>query len=380
MRALPLLLVAVFHVACQPPVISEPDAATPLPDAGVEPVDAGPRCGDFAHEADGGCVTNIIWTRGTKGPSGRDHHGTWLQSGTVETLFVFGGIDMAAGAAKMDAWSARIGENGLPETWQPAPRPLFWQTGMGLDGLGTRIYAVSGISASAGQPTTTTPRVQSIAFNADGSLGTWREEKSLPGEGRFHITATRVGNWLFAMGGRLADGKAMPTIWKANIGADGVLSDWTEDRAFPQPRTHHASFAIGNRLYLSGGFDALTFTEDPTHHRNILTATVDPTTGALSEWTTLPLPWDLSTHSAAVMDGYVYLVGGFDGALNLLAKVRRAKVNDDGTLGAFEELDAMLFARAHVHHSPMANGRIFSVGGNVGGHVVTDDVLVGYLH
>ncbi|GMU63255.1 MAG: hypothetical protein AMXMBFR34_50180 [Myxococcaceae bacterium] len=80
------------------------------------------------------------------------------------------------------------------------------------------------------------------------------------------------------------------------------------------------------------------------------------------------------------MDGFVYLVGGFDGALNLLAKVRRAKVNEDGTLGAFEELDPMLFPRAHVHHSPMANGRIFSVGGNVGGHVVTDDVIVGYLH
>jgi hypothetical protein len=73
-------------------------------------------------------------------------------------------------------------------------------------------------------------------------------------------------------------------------------------------------------------------------------------------------------------------VGGFDGALNLLPNVRRAKVLADGTLGPFEELAPLLFPRAHVHHTPMANGRIFSVGGNIGNHEVTDDVLVGYLY
>lgn len=287
---------------------------------------------------------------------------------------------MALGEARHDTWVAKPGADGFITAWTAGPRARFWQSGMGVDGQGSRLYSVSGISVSPTGQTALTPRVQSIAINADGSMGTWREEKPLPGVGRFHITATRVGDWLFAMGGRTDDGVAKKEIWRAHIGADGVLSDWVEERAFPLPRTHHASFAFGNRLYLSGGFDAVDFGSQPTHHRNILTATVDPATGALSEWTTIALPWDLSTHSAGVMDGYVYLVGGFDGSLNLLGLVRRAKLNEDGTLGAFEELSPLPHARAHVHHTPMFGGVIYSVGGNVGDHFTTNEVMIGYVY
>lgn len=380
MRTWMLLPAAVFALACQPPVTLEPDSGSPVTDAGV---DAGLECPDQQHERDGGCVTEIAWASAVTGPVARDHHGTFLRPGggnDVTTLLVFGGVDMALGEARHDAWVATPGADGFVTQWRQGPRPLFWQSGMGVDGQGSRLYSVSGITVDGTGHTALTPRVQSLLINADGTLGAWREEKPLPGVGRFHITATRVGDWLFAMGGRTDDGVAKKEIWRAHIGADGVLSDWVEERAFPLPRTHHASFAFGNRLYLSGGFDAVDFTSDPSHHRDVLTATVDPATGALGEWTTLPLPWDLSTHSAGVMDGYVYLVGGFDGALNLLGRVRRAKLNDDGTLGAFEELTPLPKPRAHVHHTPMFGGRIYSVGGNVGNHFTTDEVMIGFLY
>lgn len=380
MRSFLLLTVAVSTLACQPPVTSTPEAANPVTDAGSIDVDAGLSCPAQSHERDGGCVSELLWASAATGPVARDHHGTWLRSGDVDVLVVFGGIDMALGEPRHDAWFARPGTDGFVTSWERGPRPLFWQAGMGVDGQGDRLYAVSGMSVDASGQSALTPRVQSLAINADGSPGTWREEKPLPGVGRFHITTTRVGEWLYAMGGRTSDGRAQKDIWKARIGADGVLSDWTGERSFPLPRTHHASFAFGDRLYLSGGFDADTFTNDPRHHRDVLTATVNAETGALSEWSTMPLPWDLSTHSAGVMDGYVYLVGGFDGSLNLLDLVRRAKLNDDGTLGAFEPMSPLVRPRAHVHHTPMAKGRIFSVGGNIGGHSTTNEVLVGYLY
>ncbi|MFT3706066.1 MAG: hypothetical protein QM817_00225 [Archangium sp.] len=377
MRTSLVVSAAVFLLACQPPVTQQPDPVNPVTDAGV---DAGVQCPDQTHEADGGCVSAIAWASAATGPVARDHHGTFMKFTDTPTLIVFGGVDMALGEARHDTWITNPSTDGFVSAWRQGPRALFWQAGMGVDGTGDRFYSVSGMSVDSGGHSALTPRVQSLSINADGTPGTWREEKPLPGVGRFHVTVTRVGEWLFAMGGRTDDGVAKKEIWKAHIGADGVLSDWTEERAFPLPRTHHASFAFGNRLYLSGGFDAVDFTSNPTHHRNILTATVDPATGALSEWSTLPLPWDLSTHSAGVMDGYVYLVGGFDGSLNLLGLVRRAKLNEDGTLGEFEEMTALPHARAHVHHTPMFGGRIYSVGGNVGDHFTTDEVMIGFLY
>jgi hypothetical protein len=375
MRAIIVVVVGILSAGCQPPVEIEPDAGSPL-----AMVDAGLTCPARSHEVDGGCLTEIAWARATSGFPARDHHGTYLWEGNGHsTLVVLGGVDMDQGLAFNDSYFTAVPEDGFITSWSPGPKPLFWQSGLGVDGKGDRIYAVSGITMTS-TGTDTTPRVQSLSINPDGTPRAWREEKPLPGVGRFHITATRVGDWLFAMGGRTNDGRAMKEIWRAKIGADGVLSDWVESRSFPQPRTHHASFAVGNRLFLSGGFDALTFTSEGINHRDVLTATVDPTTGELSEWTTFPLPWDVSTHSAGVMDGYVYLVGGFDGELHLLDLVRRAKVNDDGTLGEFVETTRLLQPRAHVHQTPMSNGRIFSVGGNVGGHVTTDAVMVGFLY
>ena len=64
----------------------------------------------------------------------------------------------------------------------------------------------------------------------------------------------------------------------------------------------------------------------------------------------------------------------------MLDTVRRAKVNDDGTLGAFELMAPLIKARAHVHNTPIHAGLIYSVGGNTGGHEPINDVTVGTLY
>lgn len=373
-----IIVVAVLGLlGCQPVVKDTPDSGTPVADASV---DAGPQCPAYSHFSDGGCTTAIDWAQMPAINPARDHHGTYLYANDGgATLVVLNGIDMALGIAVWDSWTSRIGESGFLGAWQAGPKPLFWAGGSGVDGFNDRIYSVSGqtIGLNGGE---NTPRVQSLKMNEDGTAGAWREEKPLSGTGRFHITATRVGRWLFALGGRDIAGKAMPEVWSAHIEDDGTLSDWSSARAFPAPRSHHASFAVGNRLYALGGFDAATFTSEPTHYRDVLVATVNPSTGELSEWQSQQLPWDISTHSASYFDGYVYVVGGFDNQARLLANVRRAKVGDDGVIGAFEEMAALPLPRAHVHHTPIHDGHIYSVGGNIGGHTVQNTVMLGIVY
>ncbi|PZR09294.1 MAG: hypothetical protein DI536_22190 [Archangium gephyra] len=374
------LLTSFALFSCQPAVKDTPDSGTPVADASVELPDAGAKCPAYSHFEDGGCTSAIEWVQQPSIQGARDHHGTYVfASDAGATLVVINGVDMAQGIAIWDTWSSRVVEHGFLSPWQRGPRPLFWAGGSGVDSYGNRIYSVSGqtIGMNGGE---NTPRVQSLIINDDGTLKAWVEEKPLSGEGRFHITATRVGRWLYALGGRTVTGRAMPEVWSAHIEDDGSLSDWSTARAFPAPRTHHASFAVGNRLYALGGFDAETFTSQPLHYRDVLVATVDEATGALGEWKSQPLPWNISTHSATYADGYVYVVGGFDDQLQLLGNVRRAKVGEDGALGPFEEFSPLLVPRAHVHHTPIHDGRLYTVGGNVGGHTTQDVVLVGLIY
>ncbi len=368
------LLLVIWLLGCQPPVKDEVDGGSLVADAGA--VDAGsvaqrPRCAPGFEPA----TAALRWVQQPPGPSARDHHATVIYAtDEVATLAVVNGIDMDEGVPRFDAWFAKLDAEGFISAWVEGPSPLFWSAGAGVEGLGDRLYYVSGQSANVN-----TPRVQSLQMNGDGSPGAWREEPSLPGEGRFHITATRVGRWLFALGGRLVDGSARPEIFSARIGDDGALSAWTEARPFPAPRTHHASFAVGNRLVVVGGFDAETFTGQPSHYRDVLVATVDEATGALGEWSSQALPWDISTHAAAYADGFVYLVGGFDSSFNLLASTQRAPVSAEGTLGAFEALALLPRPRAHVHNTPVLGCRLYSVGGNIGGHQTQDAVFMGAL-
>ncbi len=375
-------LVALLLLGCQPRVEGDPDAGSPAvdggADAGSEVADAGPTCPAFSHEADSGCVTNMFWLNAPSGPSARDHHATAIVAGDAgATLVVVNGVNMHTGAGAFDSWYARPADDGLFDAWHAGPKPAFFAVGSGVETWNQFIYVVSGSTGSAN-----TPRVQSLRINDDGTPGSWHEEHALPNGGTFHVTATRVGRWLFALGGRDATGKAFDDIWRAHIEDDGTLSEWVAARSFPAPRTHHSSFAYGNRLFVASGFDnQVGFDDsDDVPYSDVLTATVDEATGDLSEWTSRPLGFELSTNSATVFNGSVYLIGGFDSNFHVLNTVRRAVINDDGTLGEFVNMTPLLKARAHVHNTPVYAGRIYSVGGNTGDHAPIDDVTIGYIY
>lgn len=121
---------------------------------------------------------------------------------------------------------------------------------------------------------------------------------------------------------------------------------------------------VGTRVFLVGGFAATSFSSSQVNHRDVLTATVDPATGVLSAWTSVLVDFEASSFSVAEADGWVYVMGGFDGALRLQGDVRRARVNADGTLGAFEVIASLPVPRAHVRQAPIRDGVIYTFGGS----------------
>jgi hypothetical protein len=128
---------------------------------------------------------------------------------------------------------------------------------------------------------------------------------------------------------------------------DGTLgAAWTiAANPLPQSRAHHGMVeadptnspvpANSRFVYVIGGQQNLTDTQGTA---TVLSASVDPATGAVGAWTTLsstPLPQALVGPAVTIFNGYIYVVGGWTMAGTPSANVYSAAVQSDGTLSAW---------------------------------------------
>jgi len=113
--------------------------------------------------------------------------------------------------------------------------------------------------------------------------------------------------------------------------AEPVLSEWTSTAPFEGPRTSHAAFVAGNRIYVLGGlFVAGT---SPTMLDDVQVAELGNDGAVLSTgWRTVGhMPSARSGHGLVAFDGRVYLVGGYSGA-GTLGDTDVATLGSDGAL------------------------------------------------
>ena len=111
-------------------------------------------------------------------------------------------------------------------------------------------------------------------------------------------------------------------------------------------------------VYVIGGIGNLS------HTSTVRYASIN-STGSLGAWsTTTAYPNTISSNSAVVNNGFVYVIGGyFDDALAQTSTVRYAIIDPSGTLGAW----ATTIAYPHaIKENPVViyNGVVYSIGGN----------------
>lgn len=141
--------------------------------------------------------------------------------------------------------------------------------------------------------------------------------------------------------------KNTTTVLTNTLNPGGTLgAGWTvAANPLPQSRAHHgmveadpsnspvaANFRF---VYVIGGQQNLGDTQGTA---TVLRASVDPASGAVGTWTTLsstPLPQGLVGPAVTILDGYIYVVGGWTTAGTPSANVYSAAVQSDGTLSAW---------------------------------------------
>ena len=144
------------------------------------------------------------------------------------------------------------------------------------------------------------------------SLGSWTNGPQLPTR-RSEVAVAAVGNVLYVLGGYAAAGPN-PTALDAtgNIDVDQPLVQafdfgsrrWSDRAPLPRGLNHVGVAVLGAKIYAFGGFAQQN--RDAVADANVY----DP---AADGWTALPpLPAALGSIAVAVLDGKLHLVGGRD--------------------------------------------------------------------
>jgi N-acetylneuraminic acid mutarotase len=164
---------------------------------------------------------------------------------------------------------------------------------------------------------------------------------------RTEVTAAALGNSIYVIGGFDALGQTVPTVEVYDIEAD----TWTRGPDLPVAVNHAMSTVAEGTLYVTGGY--LGPLSDPTNRAF-----------ALSEagWEELPpMPEPRAAAGAAAVGNEIYVAGGV-GPTGLADST---PVLDTGT-GRWRSVPGLLTPREHLGVAAFG-GQVYAVGGRTGG-------------
>lgn len=226
---------------------------------------------------------------------------------------------------------------------------------------------------------------QSATFSP--SLISWTETEPLPNLSQGHGAVffpidegAGAGNLVYVTGG--ADGALTPssTVAYSEIAGGGDFSPYIDENALPEARAFHGAAAatpfnalidtlVAGYLYVIGGIDD-TGAATTTAYR----ATVDKDRSVGAWSTTTPLPQPLHSMGVTVFRSWLYIAGGASTGDAPRQEVYRARINEDGSLGAWESQPSLPSARAYAPLIQFA-GVLYTLGGETGTVAPGDNTL-----
>jgi hypothetical protein len=177
-----------------------------------------------------------------------------------------------------------------------------------------------------------------------------------------HVVQTSAGAYLYVVGGTDAWSSIHADVQRAKLAPDGALGAFEKVADLLEARAGHCTVIEKGRITVIGGSAV-------THHGQDIfgtsfSAPMDAS-GAIGAWEPGPtLPIGVMHQSCAVHGGWVYVTGGrsFAGSTTLSM---RARIGEDGKLGAFEAQTPVEPDRSH-HQSFVHGGRLYLAGGLTG--------------
>ena len=244
----------------------------------------------------------------------------------------------------------------------PLPQGFY---GHALVRAGGYLYHLGGIGSAEGVFAARKTYVTPITGKA--RIGAWTAGPAFP-EPIFMHAAVAANGFVYVIGGQHFNRgvKISPAVYFSRIGADGALADWQTASPLPQGIFLHSAAAWNGALYVTGGWGAAGLSGKV--HSAVIQAD-----GTLSPWTELaPLPEAVYTH-ATVQDGTLYVLGGvINGGAQMDNGVYFARIRADRTLEPWQETTPLADPLSS-HSAAVVAGRIYISGGWTG-DAATDTV------
>ncbi len=199
-------------------------------------------------------------------------------------------------------------------------------------------------------------------INSDGSLGSWSSTTSFSGVRSAH-GAVAVNGYMYITGGEYNwfSNNQSDTQY-APIKADGTLGSWTATTALPAGRANMGMVSYNNSIYIIGGNSTAGVINNQTLRANINT---DGSLSSLINETNLPANRSPTTNGAFIYNGYIYVTGGLTGS-GVMGDVLYAPINANRSVGAWASTTSFTAPSRAWHGAAAYNGYMYVVGGDNG--------------
>jgi hypothetical protein len=243
---------------------------------------------------------------------------------------------------------------------------------------GNFLFVIGGINGSTNHSDVQVATLNPNAILPSGAISTWNATTALPADKRT-LTAAYDSGYLYIFGG-VSDSSERAEVLSATVDASGNVGTWTPQSALPETLRCTLAASSGHYVYVIGGKHAGNARANV--YRGILSA------GTVAWDLETSLDISVSNGVAVVANGYLYVIGGCGGGTNacnpILDTVEFAKINADGTVGAFQHTTMLPTPRSH-HTAAAAtgNGDIYVLGGKYGPSTndpSTTDVIAAHQH
>lgn len=229
-------------------------------------------------------------------------------------VYILGGREENPGSSLSFVNSVYLGilnAQGIVTAWA-SQSSLPHGSGVGASVIvGDRIYYAGGFTSGSMYDD-----VYSAPINADGTLGSWSLAGQLPVQ-MFGFGMVEYQNHIILVGGYTPSGFSNK-VYAAGVNSDGTLSAFTETSTLPEPVYRGQIIRVGSTVLSVGG-------NIPSGNK-VFYAELHAD-GSVSNWQTSShlLPQAVGAGSIAYANGYLYVIGGFNG--NYLDTVYFTKVH-----------------------------------------------------
>lgn len=308
----------------------------------------------------------------------RDHHVTFVKEvGGAPYLYVLGGEQDDFAIVLGDVLRSRIAADGSLSEFEKVGTIPRGRAGAALAVVGDDVVLVGGV---VGEPKTGfTDEILVGRIDAGGRLDAWKAGPKLPDLVQ-HSTALVRGRDVLIFGGTRGNA-ATKISAKTAVSEAGELGALTPLTPLDTPRSHHVAFLRNDTVYLAGGLDKGPIGNPPSLS-DVIRAKVNAD-GTIGAWEAAGTFAPLSVSAVEPVGCSLLFAGGLDESVKggpYSNRVLRASVAKDGTFRAESPLEGSLSVkRGHVHQTPVYKGRFYSVAGRANDQSTLGTIDIGTI-